>query len=104
MLQNLYTLKLPRNSLGNKGIEILFHRCKDRLRHIKKLDISSNNIVGEDGARIIATSSGFPNLLSLDLRVNRLGSDGFKILVQTENYPSLTDIKIDKNKLEDVGV
>jgi Ran GTPase-activating protein (RanGAP) involved in mRNA processing and transport len=70
---------------------------------IKKIDLSSNNIMGEDGARIIANSTSFPNLESLDLRINKLGSQGFKILVQATNYPNLLYLKIDNNKLEDSG-
>lgn len=48
---------------------------------IKKLDISSNVITGEEGAQIIANGTGFPNLESLDIRNNKLGIDGFKKLV-----------------------
>ena len=48
---------------------------------IKKLDISSNMVVGEEGARIIANGTGFPNLESLDIRNNRLGVDGFRKFV-----------------------
>ena len=70
---------------------------------IKKLDISSNMIIGEEGARIIAENNGFPSLESLDIRNNKLGSSGFKILVQSEKYPHLIDLKIDMNKLEDTG-
>lgn len=103
MLQNIQCLKLPRNSLGNKGAQTLFAEVGDRLKHIKKLDISSNNITGDDGGRIIADSKAFPNLYSLDLRVNRLGQEGFRCLIQSRNYPALTDLKMDKNKLEDTG-
>ena len=78
-------------------------KSNDRLRHIKKLDISSNLIMGEDGAKIIASSTAFPNLNTLDLRLNKLGDQGFKILVQSTNYPELTNLKIDKNKLGDTG-
>ena len=60
ILQNVHSLMLSKNSLGNKGIEILFMKSHNRLRHIKCLDISSNNIVGEDGAKIIANSDAFP--------------------------------------------
>lgn len=70
---------------------------------IKKLDISSNMITGEEGAKIIANGNGFPNLESLDIRNNKLGIDGFKKLVQSENYPFLIDLKVDMNKLEDTG-
>ena len=102
ILQNVLTLKLPKNSLGNTGIETLFSAVAGgRLRHIRKLDISSNNIQGEDGARIIGKSTNFPNLTSLDLRRNKLGPLGFKALVISENYPLLTDLKVDNNKLED---
>jgi len=94
---------LPRNNLMNKGIEILFKNSGDRLKHIKKLDISSNLISGEEGGAIIAQSKSFPNLYSLDLRLNKLGDEGFKILVKTTNYPMLTDLKIDKNKIQDTG-
>lgn len=48
---------------------------------IKKLDISSNMITGEEGALIIAKGTGFPSLESLDLRNNKLGIDGFRQLV-----------------------
>ena len=99
ILQNIQTLKLPRNNLMNKGIEILFKNCGDRLKHIRKLDISSNLISGEEGGTIIAQSKAFPNLYSLDLRLNKLGDEGFKILVKTTNYPMLTDLKIDKNRI-----
>jgi hypothetical protein len=74
LLSNIQYLKLPRNSLGNKGIEKLFQACGARFTIIKKIDLSSNNIIGEDGARIIASSSTFPNLESLDLRINKIGS------------------------------
>jgi hypothetical protein len=103
ILQNISTLKLPRNNLMNKGIEVLFKHCGDRLRHIRKLDISSNLIQGEEGGAIIASSRAFPNLFSLDLRLNKLGDEGFKVLVKSTNYPQLTDLKIDKNRLEDIG-
>lgn len=101
ILQNIQTLKLPRNNLLNAGIEVLF-KC-DRLRHIRKLDISSNLITGREGGDIIAQSKGFPNLYSLDIRLNKLGHEGFMALVQSKNYPLLTDLKIDKNRLEDNG-
>lgn len=87
----------------NKGIDILFNQSGDRLKHIKKLDISSNLISGEEGGAIIAQSKSFPNLFSLDLRLNKLGDEGFKILVKTKNYPLLTDLKIDKNRIQDIG-
>lgn len=101
LVQQIQCLKLPRNSLGNKGIETLFSSI--RLRHIRRLDISSNNIVGEEGGRIIAKSQAFPQLVSMDLRLNRLGAEGFRALVQTKEYPCLTDLKVDKNKLQDEG-
>jgi len=47
MLQNLTYLKLPKNNLGNNGVQYIFSQV--RLRHIKKLDLSSNNITF-DGA------------------------------------------------------
>jgi hypothetical protein len=103
LLQNIQYLKLPRNSLGNKGVEKLFQVTGTRFGLIKKIDLSSNNIIGEDGARIIASSNSFPNLESLDLRINKIGSLGFKILVQSTNYPRLLYLKIDNNKLEDTG-
>jgi Ran GTPase-activating protein (RanGAP) involved in mRNA processing and transport len=87
----------------NKGIEVLFKYSGDRLRHIKKLDISSNLIQGEEGGAIIAQSLSFPNLYSMDLRLNKLGNEGFKVLVQSKNYPNLTDLKMDRNRLEDTG-
>lgn len=52
-LQNLMYLKLPKNTLGNTGIQNLF--SSDRLKHIKKLDLSSNYI-SEEGAMVIAAS------------------------------------------------
>ena len=103
LLSNIQYLKLPRNSLGNKGLEKLFQVTGNRFGIIKKIDLSSNNIMGEDGARIIANSTSFPNLESLDLRINKLGGTGFKIIVQSTNYPNLIDLKIDNNKLEDSG-
>ena len=42
ILSNLQALKLPRNNLRNDGVKFLFE-C-DKLKHIKKLDLSSNNI------------------------------------------------------------
>ena len=95
---------MPRNNLGNKGIAKLFEAAGIyKMGRIKKLDISSNMIVGEEGARIIANGTAFPNLESLDIRNNRLGVDGFRKFVQTENYPNLIDLKVDMNRLEDTG-
>lgn len=87
----------------NKGLKVLFELVGDKLRHIKKLDLSSNYITGLEGGQIIASSNAFPNLFSLDLRINKLGDEGFKALIQSKNYPKLTAIKIDRNKLEDTG-
>jgi Ran GTPase-activating protein (RanGAP) involved in mRNA processing and transport len=103
LIQNIQCLKLPRNALGNKGIQTLFHSFTDRVRHIKKLDISSNNIIGEEGGKIIADSKSFLQLFSIDLRMNKLGHEGFRLLIQSKNYPALTDLKLDKNKVEDSG-
>jgi len=41
-LRNIQNLKLPRNNLGNQGVIYLFG-CEN-LRHIRKIDLSSNNI------------------------------------------------------------
>ena len=46
-LQNLQYLKLPKNNLGNTGVMHLF--SQERLKHIRKIDLSSNNI-SEEGA------------------------------------------------------
>ncbi len=99
-LQNIIVLKLPRNSMGNNGIQFLF--SLDRLKHIKKLDLSSNNVT-EDGALFIASSQYFPALETLDLRINKIGDQGFKFLIQSKNYPSLADIRMDNNKIEEAG-
>lgn len=101
LLQSIQCLNLPKNSLGNKGIASIFQ--SDRLRLIKKLDISSNNITGEEGGRIVADSKSFPSLVSLDLRFNKLTHEGFRVLIQSKNYPALTALKVDKNRLEDSG-
>lgn len=39
-LKNIQKLKLPRNTLGSKGVQYIF--ASDNLRHIKKIDLSSN--------------------------------------------------------------
>lgn len=52
-LQNIMYLKLPKNNLSNQGIAVLF--SQDRLRHIRKMDLSSNMIT-EEGAAAIAQS------------------------------------------------
>ena len=54
LLHNIQYLKLPKNSLGNKGIEKLFQVTGSRFTLIKKIDLSSNHIMGEEGARFIA--------------------------------------------------
>jgi len=63
LLRNIQSLKLPKNSLGNKGLEQLFAAASGRMQRIRKLDISSNCITGEDGARIISNATdSFPAL------------------------------------------
>jgi len=101
LLQSIQCLNLPKNSLGNKGIAPIFQ--SDRLRLIRKLDISSNNITGEEGGRIVADSKSFPSLACLDLRFNKLTHEGFRVLIQSKNYPALMSLKVDKNRLEDNG-
>ena len=39
-LKNIIYLKLPRNNLGNDGVRYIFN--SENLRHIKKIDLSSN--------------------------------------------------------------
>ena len=73
MLESLTYLKLPRNNLGNHGITFIF--SQDRLRHVRKLDLSSNNFT-QEGAEVIARSTSFPRLSSLDLRINKIRDQG----------------------------
>ena len=56
----------------------------NNLKHIKKIDLSSNNI-DFFGATIIAANTKLPYLEALDLRVNRIGDAGFKALVLSHN-------------------
>ena len=57
--------------MKNEGVIYLF--TQDRLRHLKKLDLSSNWITDES-AYTIAQSQSFPILRTLDLRVNKIGN------------------------------
>ena len=100
-LRSIVSLKLPRNNLGNALVAFLFS-SETKLSHIKKLDLSSNQI-SEDGAICIQHSSQFPHLEVLDLRINKLGNNGLKFLVESPNYPSLHDLRVDMNKIEEKG-
>ncbi len=65
---------MPRNNLGDSGVAFLFS-C-DRLAHLTKIDISSNQVT-EKGAEFIAQSNKFTKLEVLDLRNNKIGNLGF---------------------------
>jgi Leucine-rich repeat (LRR) protein len=48
--QQIVALKLPRNNLGDQGVAYIFG--SERLNHLLRLDLSSNNITAEGAAHI----------------------------------------------------
>ena len=76
--QRITVLKLPRNNLGDSGIQFL---CEsDRLQHLLKLDLSSN-LITKAGAEMISNAENFKKLKVLDLCSNKLGDAGFIQLI-----------------------
>ena len=49
--QKIVALKLPRNNIGDQGVNFIF--SSSRLAHITKLDLSSN-LITKTGAEMIA--------------------------------------------------
>jgi Leucine-rich repeat (LRR) protein len=62
--------------------------------------VCSENVIGNEGAKAIATN--FPRLISLDLSANVIGDEGIKSII--ENLEDLIFLDVSGNKISDNGV
>jgi hypothetical protein len=67
---------------------------------LRRIDLQGNDI-GYDGARLVAASSAFPSLESLDLRSNRLGPAGVASLARSPLAARLRELWLGEEKGSD---
>ena len=92
----LFSLVFTGLVLGDLGVLSIF--SSETLKHITKIDVSSNQITHE-GVQSIADSCLLPKLEILDLSNNKIGDQGFITLIGSKNYPKLLDLRLDTNKI-----
>ncbi len=90
-LENVETLDLRKNFLGDEGLEVLV--SSEKIRNVRKLDLRNNQITRQ-GMILISNSKNLTNLEDLDLRVNKLGKRWEEKLKEEGDLPKLSQLRI----------
>ena len=69
---------------------------------MKNLDLNGNGIM-DCRLRVLAASSNFNNMISLDASYNAIGSDGMMFLSQSPFLSSLIYLDLRYNRIRDAG-
>lgn len=98
-LPNLEALSLANLQMGEQESVVAFAHVENsqtKLKPIKYLDISSNNMKPE-GMRAIANNPHFKNLAYLNASSNGLGKEGLLAIANSENFKHLTHLLLAYN-------
>ncbi|KAG2382989.1 hypothetical protein C9374_004956 [Naegleria lovaniensis] len=95
---HLSTLAISRASLTNQDVKILMN-SSDALSGISTLNLS-NNEIGSDGFKYIATSLNMHNLTNLDLSSNAIGPEAMNSI---QHFKKLQVLNLSGNQLGDEG-
>lgn len=86
----LKTLRLPRNSIGDDGVE---HLCDGHLNNLTSLDLENNRLSSKSIANI-RSSQLAAQLDHLNLSSNDIGDEGLALLSEQEAWQRLTYLNI----------
>ena len=94
VLTNLTSLNLFYNNIGNEGAK--FIAVSDNLQSLQNMVLSDNNITDEGAIMLAKFLPLFPNLVRLDMRLNKLKEDGKKALKDAQKLTELKHLLLDK--------
>ena len=94
VLTNLKTLNLFYNEIGNDGVK--FIAVSDNLQSLQNLVLSDNNITDEGALMLAKFLPLFPNLLRLDMRLNKLKEEGKQALEEAKKISKVKHLLLDK--------
>jgi len=89
-LENLETLDLRQNRLGDEGLAAIAQSTV--LKNLKTLDVRNNQITRQ-GVAILSQSATLTMLENVDLRSNKLGRRWEEKLKEVGNFPNLKVVK-----------
>lgn len=97
--EQLRTLDLSANRIGDAGIKHLSQKKWDKLETLRLSNSWAEGRIGDDGA--IALSQGcWPKLCTLDLSLNQMSDKGAEILVKSKpSFPHLKNLSLEGNKI-----
>ena len=94
VLTHLTSLNLFYNDIGNEGAKYI--AVSDNLQSLQNLVLSDNNITDEGAIMLARFLPLFPNLVRLDMRLNKLKEDGKQALKDAQKLVSLKHLLLDK--------
>jgi len=94
VLVNLTSLNLFYNNIGNEGAKYI--AVSDNLQSLQNLVLSDNNITDEGAMMLAKFLPLFPNLIRLDMRLNKLKDDGKQALLDAQKLTKLKHLLLDK--------
>jgi Ran GTPase-activating protein (RanGAP) involved in mRNA processing and transport len=94
VLTNLTSLNLFYNEIGNEGAKYI--AVSDNLQSLQNLVLSDNNITDEGAIALAKFLPLFPNLVRLDMRLNKLKEEGKQALQDAQKLVGLKHLLLDK--------
>ncbi len=94
VLVNLTSLNLFYNDIGNDGVKYI--ALSDNLQSLQNLVLSDNNITDEGAVTLAKFLPLFPNLIRLDMRLNKLKDEGKQALLDAQKLTQLKHLLLDK--------
>ncbi|GJL79157.1 MAG: hypothetical protein NPINA01_21460 [Nitrospinaceae bacterium] len=94
VLTNLTSLNLFYNGIGNEGAKYI--AVSDNLQSLQNLVLSDNNITDEGAIMLAKFLPLFPNLVRLDMRLNKLKEEGKQALQDAQKLMQLKHLLLDK--------
>jgi len=95
-LVNLTSLNLFYNKIGNEGLKYLV--TSDNLLSLKSLTLSDNDIRDEGAKHLAKFLPLFPNLIRLDMRLNKIKEEGKEALKEAQKLTNIKQLLLDKDE------
>lgn len=100
-LSKLEAIDLGFNKLDDAAVEVLTR--SSNFANLTSLALNDNDLIGDAGARSLATSPFFAGLTALDLSGNDIADAGVAALAASGSLPRLRALRLAGNRIGDAG-
>jgi uncharacterized protein (TIGR02996 family) len=105
-LLRIPVLDLSSNDIGPAALLVILNRPSGPSSHevrLRELDLTDNNELGDDGARILARSPHLASLRVLKLATCGIGDEGARALAESKTLHQLVSLDLNNNPIGDPG-